>query len=119
MGLQLSRWSSRRFGVLLLEQLYGNANVGKPAEIPSVTPLLSYVHANVVCRPKYLAPMPVVIANRRREPSYSIRTVGRGERCPASVRRNNRIRVSCDALPVAAIRLWINVLPISFRRTGR
>jgi hypothetical protein len=33
MGLQLSRWSNRRFGVLLLEQLYGNANVAKPALI--------------------------------------------------------------------------------------
>jgi hypothetical protein len=41
MGLQLSRWSSRRFGVLLLEQLYGNANVGKPAPDPLGHALLS------------------------------------------------------------------------------
>jgi hypothetical protein len=34
MGLQLSRWSNRRFGVLLVEQLYGNANAGKPAPDP-------------------------------------------------------------------------------------
>ena len=34
MGLQLSRKSGRRFGDLLLEQLYGIANVAKPAPDP-------------------------------------------------------------------------------------
>jgi hypothetical protein len=52
MGLQLSRWSSRRFGVLLLEQLYGNANVGKPAPDP-----LGHAHISELCVTVWVASM--------------------------------------------------------------